>query len=89
MLDVKKLVTNIRTMKTLLKHTYMTSEVKERIKNIENHIINLDSSSESSKSIHEDDLQNITNDKLITHSYIINKLHNSIIKRPKLKMKLH
>ena len=48
MLDLKKLIMNIRTMKTLLKHSLLTENIKEKISNIENHIINLDNSSESS-----------------------------------------
>ena len=58
MLDVKKLVRNIRTIKTLLKHTYLTKAIQKRIQNIENHIINLDSSSSSSKSVEDWDFEN-------------------------------
>ena len=42
MLDLKKLVKNIRTMKTLLKHSFMTPEIKKKIQNIENHVIDLE-----------------------------------------------
>ena len=42
MLDLKKLVKNIRTMKTVLNHSLLTKDIKDKIKSIDNHIINLD-----------------------------------------------
>ena len=48
MLDMKKLVKNMRTIKTLLKHSFLTKAVKNSINQSENHIINLsDEESES------------------------------------------
>jgi hypothetical protein len=35
------MVKNIRTMKTILKNSILTPEVKGKISNIENHVINL------------------------------------------------
>ena len=46
MLDLKKLVQNVRTMKTLLKHSFLTPMIQNKIENIENHIIDLDESEE-------------------------------------------
>ena len=44
MLDLKKLVHNIRTMKAVLKHSLLTDEIKQEIKNTSKHVIELDNS---------------------------------------------
>ena len=64
MLDLKKIVKNIRTIKTLLKHSILTKEVKETINQSENHIINI--SEEES----EDDFETIVNNKQKDSGYM-------------------
>ena len=49
MLDLKKIVKNIRTMKTLLKHSLLTPMVRKKIESIQNHIINIEGSQELSE----------------------------------------
>ena len=51
MLDLKKLVRNIRTMKTVLKHSFMTPTIKKSILNIDNHVIDLSDPEDSEKEI--------------------------------------
>ena len=47
LLDLKKLVKNIWTMKAVLKHSYLTETIKKEIGNMENHVIDLDESNSS------------------------------------------
>ena len=42
MLDLKKMVKNMRTIKTLLKHSFLTPEIKHKLEHAENHVIDLD-----------------------------------------------
>ena len=44
MLDLKKLVKSIRMMKTLLEHSLLTESIKNKIKNVGNHYIDLEES---------------------------------------------
>ena len=44
MLDLKKLVKSIRMMKTLLEHSLLTEPIKNKIKNVGNHYIDLEDS---------------------------------------------
>jgi hypothetical protein len=46
MLDLKKIVKNMRTIKTLLKHSFLTPAVRKKIQSVENYIIDLESSRE-------------------------------------------
>ena len=49
MLDLKKLIKNMRTMKTLLKHSLLTPDVRMKLENIENHVIDLEPDDYDSK----------------------------------------
>ena len=58
MLDVKKLSKNIRTMKTLLKMSLLTDAVKNRMQNLENHIIDVDDTDENDPEPLQEYIQN-------------------------------
>ena len=85
MLDLKKLVQNIRTMKTVLKHSLLTKTIKNKIQSIENHIIDLDDSFELSEHVVSKpfDVDSKTDENgFINHEQILQKMQRSIVERP-------
>jgi hypothetical protein len=67
MLDLKKVVKNMRTMKTLLKHSFLTPSIRNKIENTGNHIIDLEESVESEQ-LETFNIEEITNNVVINHS---------------------
>ena len=80
MLDINKLTRSIRTMEAALENSILTTEVKEKIAMIDNHIIDLDKESESSTFV---DLEKLYKDEPNNHE---KKLADSKLEERKLRM---
>jgi len=56
MLSINELVKNIRTMKTALKFSIMTQQIKSKIEMLDNHVIDIDDSKSMTSSNSSDEV---------------------------------